>query len=498
MVQVALASLQHSLAGLLSLARSAVPLLLVGVLALLLLGLFDRSRSRAALRWLSRRSRITGQWALVLLAIGAGSVLVQITRHAMDARLSAQQSARYANAADPAGGQTVQSAPRASVIGTHTYTRTLLLPQDIYRRLQKQGNWEALLPYLGQPDGTNVGALREGFRQRGTRLEYTRVMTLQTEQPVNLDSSKVVTDLKFTEPAGGRGLYYNATFTGDYTFTNPNAAPATMRFAFPLPSGSGTLSNFRLTVNGQVLHATDLTDGSVWQGQVPAGGVVRVSATYRNQGARSWHYELAQRREAIRAFSLSVNTDRPAKFQRYTLFPTRQSRTALGSATHLEWILQDVITAQDIALVFAQGSLRETLGKIGLLQWPALLLATALCLGWARTRRLTITPVPLATAALGLALGFTLGGVLTAYLPVTAAQGLGALAGLGLALSTLGRPFLAPLALGSVVPLVFLSGGHAGLLLTGLAALTLMLFRPGQVAHARPTSPLGRLQKSTG
>ncbi|WP_309572592.1 hypothetical protein [Deinococcus sp.] len=468
------------------LVRPAAALLLVGLLALLLLGTLDHARARAGLHWLIRHGRAVGQWALVVLAAGAGGVLVGITRQAVNARLSAQQSARYANAADPAGGQTVQGAPRASLLETHTYTRTLLIPQNLYRHVQKQGNWEALLPYLGQPEGTNVRELREGFRQHGARLEYTRVMALQTERPVNLDSSRVVTDLKFSEPGGGRGMYYNANFTGEYAFTNPDTGPATMRFAFPLPSGSGTLSNFRLTVNGQILRATDLQGGSVWQGVVPASGVVKVSVTYRNQGARAWRYELAQRREAIRAFSLSINTNQPAKFQRYTLFPTRQSHTALGGTTHLEWTLQDVITAQDIALVFAQGSLRETLGKIGALQWPALLLSVLLCLGWAWTRRVALAPLPLATATLGLGLGFTLGGVLSAYLPVAAAQGLGALAGLALAVTTLGRPFLLPLALGGVAPLVFLSGGHAGLLLTGLAALILLVYRPGRAAVLRP------------
>ena len=52
-------------------------------------------------------------------------------RRAVDARLGAQQNARYANAADPDGGQTVQASPRVSLLDTRTYTRTLVLPADV-------------------------------------------------------------------------------------------------------------------------------------------------------------------------------------------------------------------------------------------------------------------------------------------------------------------------------------------------------------------------------
>ncbi|GHF62848.1 hypothetical protein HNQ07_004440 [Deinococcus metalli] len=485
MVQTALDILQQALHALSGLARPAGVLLLILLVAGLLLGVLDPARSRVRRRWLGRRISDVGRWALVLAAVGAGTVLLRISRHAVDARLGAQQSARYATAADPDGGQTVQPAPRVSVLDTRTYTRTLTLPPDLYARVRAQGGWEALLPYLGQPDGGSLQTLREDFTRRGDRVEYTRAVTQPTEEPVNLDSSGIVTALTFVEPAGGRGQYYNAAFTADYTFTNPRRTPATLRFVFPLPSGSGTLNAFRMTVNGEVRRAAPDRDPT-WEGTVPAGGVVKVNVTYRNQGARSWRYDLAQRREAIRAFSLRVTTNRTAKFQRYTLFPTRQGRSALGAVTHLEWSYQDIITAQDIALVFAQGSVRETLTKIAVFQLPALLLAALLCSAWAWSRRMALPPLALAAAVAGLALGFTLAGVLTAYLPVVVAQIVGTLAGVALATSRLGRAYVGPLALAGLTPLVFLSDGHAGLLLTLLGALLLLLFRPPVLARQWP------------
>ena len=479
MVQAALHLLTTALGSLLSLLVPLGLLLAALLLALLLVGLLDRARFTRTLDALGRRLPALGRWGVVAAALGAGVLALTVARHAVDLRLAAQQSARYANAADPDGGQTVQAAPRAATVEDRTYTRTLTLPRDLYARINVQNGWEALLPYLHGADGANVQDLREGFVRQGAALVYARQVTLRTEQPVALDTSAVRADLKFVDPAGGRGTYYNAVFTGEYTFRNPSPDPAVMRFAFPLPTGSGTLSDFRLTVNGRAFRASDLTGGSVWEGEVPGGAGVRVTVTYRNQGARSWSYQLAGRREPVRAFDLTVNADRPAKVQRYALFPIAQTGQALTGRQTLTWRLRDVITAQDVAVVFTQGSLRETLGKVGFAAPAALLLLLGLSAAWAWTRRLPLAPLGLAAALLGLGLGFVLGSVLTAYLPPLLALPLGGLTGAVLGALALGPALRVPALIAAAVPLAFLSGGHAGLLVTALALLTLVLLLPG-------------------
>lgn len=502
MVQTALNVVVHALAQLLGLALPLAFVLAAAFVALVLVGLLDRERFRSALGWAGAQAPVAGHWLLVGLALLSGAALLQIARQAVDTRLGSQHSARYANAADPDGGQTVQSAPRVSLLQDTTYTRSLILPPDLYARIDLDNGWERLLPYISGGGGENLKDLREGFTRQKDRLIYTREVTLQSELPVSLDTSQIATDLRFVDPAGGRGTFYNALFSADYTFRNPLPGPGRLRFAFPLPGGSGTLSDFRLTVNGQDFRAADLVDGSVWEDDVAAGALVRVHVTYRNQGARSWSYRLGERREAIRAFGLTIRADRPAKFQRYSLFPTRQTGRALSRQHTLSWQLRDVITAQDVAVVFAQGSLRETLAKVGLGQLLALLVAAPLCLAWAWTRRLKVSPLALAAALVGLSLGLTLGSVLTAYLPVLLALPLGSVAGVvlagralagqglpprGLSLRGLRQPFLTPLALAAALPLNFLSGGHAGLLLTLLATLALLLL-PLRPAAGRPSS----------
>ncbi|MBB5234966.1 hypothetical protein [Deinococcus budaensis] len=485
MVQTALDMLAGALGWLAGLAVPLLGLLGAGLLALLLVGLLDRDRFRAGIGWAAARGPQVGRWALVALALGAGALAVEVTRRAVDLRLGAQLSARYANAADPAGGQTVQSAPRVSLLSSRTYSRSVALPADVYTRLNLGGGWEALLPYFGNPPSLTVQDLREGFTRRGETLLYTRDVTLQTEEPLGLDTTRARADLRFVGAAGGAasqaGNTYRATFRADYTFTNPRREAATARFLFPLPQGSGTLSGFRLTVNGRAYRASDLSQGSLWEGRVGAGQTVRVSVTYTHQGSRGWSYRLSDRREPLRSLDLTVTADRPARFERYSLYPTRLTRAVFGGPQTLRWQLQDVITAQNVAVVFAQSSVRELLAKAGLMQPPALVLAALLALGWALRRRLPLPPPRLAGALLGLALGFVLGGVLTAYLPPVAALPLGSLVGVGFGALALGRAFLPPLVVAALVPLAFLAAPHAGLLLTLLAAATLLaLLRAGR------------------
>ncbi|GAA5512674.1 hypothetical protein Dcar01_01392 [Deinococcus carri] len=475
MVQTALNALYDALSWLAGLAVPLAVTLGALLLALLLIGLLDRERFRAGLSWASARLPWLGRWALVALAVAAGALATTVTRRAVDARLGAQLNARYANAADPAGGQTVQSAPRVSVLSTRTYSRSLVLPADVYARLDLNGGWETLLPYFGNPPGLTVQDLREGFRRQGRNLIYTRDVTLQVEEPLGLDTTRARADLRFVDPAGGRGSYYNATFGADYTFTNPRREAATLRFVFPLPYGSGTLSDFRLTVNGRSYRASDLREGSIWEGEVPGGQTVRVNVTYRHQGSRGWSYRLSDRREPLRNLDLTVTANRPAKFERYSLYPTDVVRGTFGGPQTLRWRLQDVITAQNVAVVFAQGSLREMLAKVGLVQPLVLGLAALLALAWALLRRLPLPPLRLASAVLGLAVGFALGGVLTAYLPPALAVPLGALAGLVFGVLALGRPYLPPLLVAALVPLTFLVSGQSGLLLALLAAGTLVV-----------------------
>ncbi|WP_407538515.1 hypothetical protein Q0M94_09965 [Deinococcus radiomollis] len=482
MVQTALSLLSQALSASLSLAVPLLVGLAVLFTALLLFAFFDRGRFHEAARWVGRRGLFLGQWALALLALGASILGIDIAHRSVETRFGSQINARYTNSADPNTSETVQQAPTATYLSQRTYTRTLVIPPDLLRQVRREGV-QVLAPYLQDPTSANIVRLKDQFTRSGQDVVFSRQATLQTQEYITLDKSKVEADLNFVDAAGGRQSYYNASFGAQYTFRNPLSSAATIRFAFPLPSGSGTLSGFTMTVNGRPYTAADLSAGSVWEGVVPPGAGVDVRVTYKHQGSKGWNYDLSQRLEPVKSFDLTIRADQPAKFQRYSLFPTSTEGGAFGGKATLRWQLQNAITAQNVAVVFEQGSVRETLAKLYAFAPFSLLLGVLLLLVWAAVNRLPLSPLRLALALLGLSLGFSFGGVLTGYLPPLWAELLGAALGLTLALLSLGLSYWPPLVLVVLAPLTFLSVGNAGLLLGLLAALTLVLLR------ARATAP---------
>lgn len=477
MVQFALDSFVSALRAL---SELLVPLgvVLGGFLVtLLVLAVLDRERPRRWLDALRGGAPRIGAWLLVGLTLAVSVVTLRVVRVAVDARLSTLQNARASSEADPSGGETVQPAPTATYVGERTYTRTLTLPPQFLERIGEDGVG-VLTPYLADPSSENITRLADTFRRSGRDVLFTREATLRVEEPIRFDTSNVNVDLAFVDPLqGGRQTYYNARFEGRYTFRNPLSESANVRFVFPLPYGSGTLSNFELLANGQPVAVTNLERGSVWEGTLQGGETANLVVRYRNQGARSWSYQLAARREPIANFDLTVKADRAAKFARYSLFPTATASSFAGPST-LRWQLKDVITAQNVSLTFSGASLRETLAKVFAFAPAALLVGAAFVLAWAWRRGLRVSPLAAGLAALGFTLGFVLAGVLTAYANVVVAGVLGVTLGVGLGATALGRRFVIPLVLAATAPLAFLATGHAGLLLTVLGVLALLTLLP--------------------
>jgi len=475
MVQTALDLLAQALTRLLSVLPALLVAALVLIAALLTYRLLGRDRLRTGLHWATDRGWRLGRWVLVPVALGAATLMTDIAHRSVQARIGGQVNARYTNTADPNTAQTVQQAPTVTYLSERTYTRTLVIPPELLRQVRREGV-QVLAPYLQDPSSENILRLRDRFTRSGQNVVFSREATLQSEEFIPLDTSRVSAELLAVN-AADRQSAYNAAFTALYRFRNPLAQAATVRFQFPLPQGSGTLSGFTMSIDGQSFTSTDLSSGSsTWEGRVAPGAVTEVRVTYRHQGARGWNYDLSARRERVRDFELTLRTDQATRFQRYSLYPTGVTGGTFGGPQTLKWQLQNAITAQNIAVVFAQGSVRETLLKLYAFLPFCLLGGVLLVAVWGWLRRLPVLPVRLALAVLGMSLGFAVGGVLTGYLLPVPAELLGAALAFLLAVLCLGRAFVWPLLPVVLAPVTFLWVGNAGLLLSVLAVATLLLF----------------------
>jgi hypothetical protein len=301
-------------------------------------------------------------------------------------------------------------------------------------------------------------------------LLYTRTLEVIQRLPVALENAEVGVKFDFGDTGAGRS-YYRANFTGKYSFSNPLEKASKLRFTFPLPDGSGTLSDFEMKVNGQAVTQSDLSQGYVWEGDVAAKQKVEIAVKYRNQGAQTWNYDFGARREPIRNFKLSVTTPKSVLFAKGSLFPTSQNG-------NLEWKLANVITSQSVVLSFPEASLRETLTKVFTFAPLALMVMLAWVLAFAWRRNFKLEPSKVLLAVLGFGFGFAVNAMLLGYVSPVVAGLLGAILAIILAVLVLGLEYALPIALSALVPLCFLNVGNAGLLLSMIGLILILSLMP--------------------
>jgi hypothetical protein len=474
MVQSTVERLLNFLNRLLDTALSVLPwaLVILGVLMVMGIVLYalDKAAFGRARDWFSKRGGNYLVWLPAILAVLFGAFAISVAQRAVNLRFENQQSAQFSKQEDPSGGQTVQFSPNVSFSQDVTYTRSFSLPPDFAKQLGNDPE-NVLQRYIGFGLSFN-GSLKDvqdGFKRERGGVLFTRTYTVEQNNAVALEGADVNVNFDFGDTGAGRS-YYRSAFTGKYSFSNPNNAPARMRFTFPLPAGSGTLSDFAMTVNGKPVEQANLDQGYIWEGSVDAGAKLEVSVQYRNQGAKTWSYQFGTRREPIKNFKLRVNSPRSVSYLRGSLYPTNQTGA-------LEWQLKNIITSQSVVIAFPELSLRETLKKLFVFAPAALGLALlwALLYGWQRAQLLE--PMRFALAALGIALGFGAMGILLGYLPTGLALWIGAIIAAVLGTLALGIPFALPVVISSLSPLAFLSGGNAGLWLfiAGLIVIASLL-----------------------
>jgi len=233
----------------------------------------------------------------------------------------------------------------------------------------------------------------------------------------------------------------------------------------------------RFLADGKPVTVTDLSGGYVWDGMLAQDATATFEVAYRNQGARGWSYRLSGRREPITKLDLAVHANRSPKFARYSLFPTSVSHGIAGGYT-AEWHLANIVTAQDVGLVFSRLDVRETLAKMLTFAPVALFVGIVFVAAYAWRRRYHVGAVQATVAVAGYALGLALAGILTWYLPLVIGVVLGCIVAAALALRALGRPFVLPVALATLTVLAFLFVSNTSLLLTVVCAAALWTLVP--------------------
>ena len=240
----------------------------------------------------------------------------------------------------PSGAPIVQLGPALAAIGERTYTRSLRLPPQFLAQLGEEGVG-VLAPYIQDPTAENVLRLRDKFRRSGREVVFTREATVRAEEPLSFSAAAV--KVAFL-PLGNR--VYDAAFEARYTWSNPGPQAREVRFTFPLPQ-VGTLRDLRVDVDGQAVPQAEDASSYEWQDVMKPGQIHSASVIYRAVGARAWNYNLGSQRRRVQQFGLAASGLRAPRFGRGGLLPTRRGG-------NVEWKLDNVVTAQQVALVWPE------------------------------------------------------------------------------------------------------------------------------------------------
>lgn len=355
----------------------------------------------------------------------------------------------------------VQFAPVVAVIEDKTYSRTLTLPPDFATRVGSEGI-QVLAPYLQDPSAENVTKLVDSFKRSGQNVEFTRQLTRRDEVPVPADAADIKIGFRDEGAPSGR-RHYDAEFVGEYRFKNPRPAEATMRFAFDLPQGGGTVQEFFVEIAGQRITEPNERGLYAWEGQVAPNALVVAHVHYQVTGAAQFDYRLGSERRRIGDFHLVTVSPQAPQFSKSGIYPANMS----GSTA--EWRLHDVLTAQSISLVFPRADLQAQLLDKTMSILPVALVLFALASFWIAPERALWSSAAFGIALLAIP-------VLSAYTsPVIATLGGAALSILAGGMVLRGGKGWIIAILAGTSTCIFLTIEHGGLAAWILAAIATFL-----------------------
>ncbi len=456
-----------------------IVLLIVLAVTALLAYLLYRTNREALLALAGETRKVLKKfliWVFLIAVILLQINLLKAVRQGVIQRIDQATAARYTAEGDSGAGETIQYVPAVSYNETTTRTQRLIIPKYTLSYINANGleNSNALNSMPGwSPDEITYDTrpivdVQDQLERDQNAIVINRKITINRFLPLKLKSSDISLKLTFKD-RGNKALrqYYEALFSGSYSFTNTFTDKKMVHFSFPLPYSS-TLSNFRFRVDGKDCTVQDVTRGYEWNGEVEPGKTIPVEVQYSHSGSKSWTYKLSSRREAISDFKLTVESNNPhIKFQRGSLSTDVRSK-ALGGAT-LTWNLSNIVTSQDISLYFSSVSKSEVITRLYIFGPVAMLSLIVVLLGWAYLKKRSLSPLQIILISFAYSGGFALTAYLLTSLPLAAALVISFAVSLALMMLITGGfkdfTLFTPLLIWSLIPVAFNFVGSTGLLL---------------------------------
>lgn len=433
-------------------------------------------------------------WILLI-----GILLLQINvlkaiRQGVISRNQQASVAKYTSEGEGGGGEISQYGP--TIMYNHTTVRTqrLIIPKYTLTYLNAHGlettdsinSMPGWSPEELRYDSRPIINIEDQLEKAQDAIVINRKTTTDQYLPLKLLASDIKLKLTFKEQGNrARRQYYDSDFVGQYSFSNPYEVPKKIYFGFPYPYGTGTLSNFRMKVDGKDVLTEEVGNSRVWEQEVSPGKSMTVEVGYSYDGSRSWTYNLSSKREAINNFKLQVSSNNPRiKFQRGSMMPSKKSKGLMDST--LTWEASNLVRSQDISLYFPGISIGEVITRLYIFSPIALIVFVITILGWGALKGREVTPVQLILTTFSYSLSFALAGYLLTYMPLALAIIISFALSAFLNLKITDRSVLPPILVASLVPLTFIWVGNTGLLLCLMGMVVIGLFAFGAKGRLQP------------
>ena len=194
-------------------------------------------------------------------------------------------------------------------------------------------------------------------QQNGVTTQVSETVTVEHDEPLLADSTRVDVDLRSDMRRKGLMWYslYDVRFDARYRYDHVRDQNGTLVVRFGFPDPNAIYDGFHFVVNGQDYSGElDAQNGSV-VAKVPIAKGERASIElgYKSRGLDSWAYRPTQRVARLRDFALSMRTHfRDIDFPAQTLSPSSRSETDDG--WKLDWKFQQIVSGFGVGMITPQ------------------------------------------------------------------------------------------------------------------------------------------------
>jgi len=144
---------------------------------------------------------------------------------------------------------------------------------------------------------------------------------------------------------------YDASFQGDYDFTNPNTEyPSRIVLTFPFPPNVNTLSKLKMTVDGKEATQTRTSmKGITWAGWFKPGESKTIAVEYEAQGIDDYSYAVDHDR-LNKYFRLVANVTGVDELELPNDCLRLREQKRIADGFQLTWFHKGLVTNRDIKL----------------------------------------------------------------------------------------------------------------------------------------------------